>query len=79
MAVIVAGTTLTAGGTTFSSASSNLYPGNSLTGSAANPGLILGWSASNNNRIKVAINGGSISLTNTIYNYAYSYYYKING
>ena len=79
MAVIEAGTTLTAGGTTFSSASSNLYPGNSLTGSAANPGLILGWSASNTNRIKVAINGGSISLTNTIYNYAYSYYYKING
>ena len=71
MAVIVNGSELSAGGTTFSSASSNLYPGNSLTGSAANPGLILGWSASNNNRIKVAINGGSISLTNTIYNYAY--------
>ena len=79
MAVIVNGTELSAGGTTFSSASSNLYPGNSLSGSAANPGMIIGWSASNNNRIKVAINGGSISLTNTIYNYAYSYYYKING
>ena len=79
MAVIVNGTELSAGVTTFSSASSNLYLGNRLTGSAANPGLILGWSASNNNRIKVAINGGSISLTNTIYNYAYSYYYKING
>ena len=79
MAVIVNGTELSAGGSTFSSGSSNLYPGNSLTGSAANTGLILGWSASNNNRIKVAINGGSISLTNTIYNYAYSYYYKING
>tara|TARA_B100000161_G_scaffold263873_1_gene236025 strand:- start:1159 stop:1398 length:240 start_codon:yes stop_codon:yes gene_type:complete len=79
MAVIVNGTELSAGGTTFSSASSNLYPGNSLSGSAANPGMIIGWSASNNNRIKVAINGGSISMQNTIYNYAYSYYYKING
>tara|TARA_A100001011_G_scaffold149538_1_gene157763 strand:+ start:978 stop:1217 length:240 start_codon:yes stop_codon:yes gene_type:complete len=79
MAVIVAGTTLTAGGTTFSSSSSNLYPGNSLTGTADNPGMVIGWSASNTNRIKIAINGGSISLQNTQNNYYYSYYYKISG
>ena len=79
MAVIVAGTTLTAGGTTFSTSSSNLYPGNSLTGTAANPGMVLGWSASNSNRIQFAINGGSISLTNTGVNYFVSIYYKISG
>ena len=79
MAVIVNGTELSAGGTTFTSASSNLYPGNSLTGTAANPGMVLGWSASNSNRIQFAINGGSISLQNTGVNYFTSIYYKISG
>ena len=79
MAVIVNGTELAAGGTTFSSASSNLFPGHSLNGSASNPGMILGWSTSNSNRIQFAINGGSISLQNTGVNYFYSYYYKIDG